>query len=425
VNAVPRRFRLDARLRRSLDDRTTWYDYVMLARASLSFVTSLAFVSGVLTLGACGTSAENEPTSISNKGSGGKKAGSAASGGSGGNDGGAASAGSAGGGIPISAGGSQGGGGAPTCAAEAVQADAVKLPADIIWVVDQSGSMAQETAYVQKQINAFASAIAKSDVDYRVVMIANKGGSNAICVPEPLGGPGCGNAERFRLVSKTVSSTNGPQLALSELPKYVDFLRPNATKHFVFVTDDNSKISAKQLLDGLAAQKPDGLFAGVKIHAVFAWGDDQNKGCKGPFGSGAKYGSVYESLVTTTGGAKGVICEDDWTKVFTDITTAVISGAKVSCEIEVPAPPANKTLDPDLVNVQYLPGGTSGVGKPKALVRVASAAACGAAGGWYYDDPNAPKRILLCPTTCGTVQADGGAKLDVQFGCASVFDNPT
>jgi hypothetical protein len=389
-----------------------------------------ALVSVVAAASACGTSEESTgeptirpPTNSKGGSSAGTKGGAAgASSASQGGHGGAA-AGAAGAGTGIEIGGSSAGGsgGQATCASEGAKADLVELPADIIWVVDQSGSMNQETAYVKEQINNFAATIAKSSVDYRVVMIANDTGSNAICVPPPLASNKCGNAERFRLVAKTVASTNGPSIALSEYAKYADFLRPEATKHFVFVTDDNSKMSAAEFLAGLKKLPPAGIFDDVKIHAVFAFGDDEAKGCKGPFGSGAKFGSVYDSLVKTTGGAKGVICEDDWTKVFTDITTAVISGSKVSCELTVPPPPKGKTLDPDLVNVAY----TKAEGeKPTTLVRVANAAACTAAGGWYYDNPTAPKFIELCPASCTEVQAQVGAKVDVQFGCASIVDIP-
>ncbi len=395
---------------------------------SWAWLLGVALVSGAL--GACGADESEEvnakPSSSKKTGKGGSGGkGSAGNGGSAGqDDDGDAGSGGAAGSVTISLGGSGGngsGGAGPTCAAEGAQADAVVLPADIIWVVDQSGSMDKETDYVQKQINTFASAIAKSAIDYRVVMIANPSSGNKICVPAPLGGANCGNAARFRLVAKTVGSTNGPKIALDEYPKYSDFLRPNATKHFVFVTDDESSLAAQAFLDGLKAKQPAGMFASLKIHAVFAWGDDKVKGCKGPFGAGAKYGAVYETLVQKTGGAKGVICEDDWSKVFADITTAVVTGSKVSCEVSVPAPPKGKALDPALVNVQYVPGGT---GTPADILRVPGAADCGAKGGWYYDNPTTPTRILLCPASCESVQKDDAAKIDVKFGCASVFDTP-
>jgi len=50
-------------------------------------------------------------------------------------------------------------------------------------------------------------------------------------------------------------------------------------------------------------------------------------------------------------------------------------------------------------------------------------AACGATGGWYYDDNRAPTRVTLCPATCDRTQqelAAGSARIEVQFGCQTV-----
>jgi hypothetical protein len=51
--------------------------------------------------------------------------------------------------------------------------------------------------------------------------------------------------------------------------------------------------------------------------------------------------------------------------------------------------------------------------------RVESAAACGATtGGFYYDDPKNPARIILCPSSCeGVRKGRSTAKVDVFLGC--------
>jgi len=302
------------------------------------------------------------------------------------------------------------------CAGTAVAADFVKIPSDIIWVVDQSGSMNQETAYVQQKLNDFATLIDASGIDYHVVMIANPTSTNPICVPPPLGGPSCGDNVRFKLVPIKVGSTNGPQLAVANYSGYSSFLRPEAAKHFVFVTDDNSAWSAAMFTSSLLALPPAGMFTGFKVHAIYAFGTPGGLGCTGPFGTGAAEGTVYTELVAQTGGAAGVICTGDWTQVFQDITQAVVSGARVSCELAMPTPPMGQTLDTALVNVRYLPGG---VAPGDTIPKVNSAADCGAAGGWYYDDPVAPTKIIMCPTTCDNVQNDPAANLKVELGCQS------
>lgn len=300
------------------------------------------------------------------------------------------------------------------CAGTETTASFIKLPTDIIWIVDQSGSMNQETQYVQTKINDFAALINASNIDYRVVMIATPTGSNAICVPGPLGGASCGNNTSFRLVNQRIGSHDAPSLTISRYSSYSDFLRPNATKHFVFVTDDNSTMSATSFTNGVGALTPSGMFTGFKVHAIYAYGNGQSTGCTGPFGSGAADGTNYTTLVTNTGGARGVICQDDWNQVFTDITTAVVSGSQVSCELAIPAPPQGETLDPAKVNVKYQSGATS-----STLPQVPSMADCGPSGGWYYDDNAAPTKITLCPTTCSDVQNDPAANLKIELGCST------
>ena len=301
------------------------------------------------------------------------------------------------------------------CAGTEVTADFVQLPTDIIWVVDQSGSMNQETAYVQAKINDFVSLINASNIDYHVVMMASPSGSNAICVPGPLGGASCGNNTRFRLANVRIGSTNGPSLAISNYSLYSDFLRADATKHFVFVTDDNSAMSAANFTTAVNNLQPAGMFSGFKVHGIYAYGGSGNTGCTGPFGTGAANGTVYTTLVTQTGGARGVICQDDWNQVFQDITAAVISGSQVACEITIPAAPDGESIDPSKVNVKYQSSMTT-----ETLPRVPSADDC-TGSGWYYDDNTAPTKIMLCPSTCSSVQADPDANLKVELGCSTVI----
>jgi hypothetical protein len=304
------------------------------------------------------------------------------------------------------------------CAGSEVQANFVTRPSDIIWIVDQSGSMNQETQYVQAKINEFAQSIAMSNIDYRVTMIAAISGSNAICVPAPLSNGSCGNNTHFRLVDQRISSTDGPQRMLSTYSQYSDFLRLDGMKHIIFVTDDNSAMSATNYTNMLQALQPTGMFESYKVHAIYAYGNGTSSGCSGPFGTGAKDGTVYTTLVTQTMGARGVICEDDWTQVFTDISQAVVSGSQVSCELAIPEPETGETVDPAKVNVRYQMGG---VAPGSLLPQVPSAADCTGAGGWYYDDNTAPTTITLCPTTCTSVQGDPEANVKVEFGCSTVI----
>lgn len=96
-----------------------------------------------------------------------------------------------------------------------------------------------------------------------------------------------------------------------------------------------------------------------------------------------------------------------------------IRAAALACEFVIPDPPEGEELDPGLVNVEYTPSDGSGA---VTIPGVAGAGDCGAGPGWYYDNPQNPTQILLCPGSCNLVQADGEADVKVIFGCATIAD---
>lgn len=357
-------------------------------------------------------------------GSGGSGTGGASGGGTGGT---LASGGASGSGGSLSVGGASSGGASGSggsgasgdaCAETTAEAEVIPLPADIIWAVDQSGSMNQETAYVQTKINEFTNAIAASNVDYRVVMVASPTGGNAVCVPPPLSGGSCGDGPRFKLIDHHVESNDALQIIVSEYPNYSSFLRPNALKHFVVITDDNSDMSAANFTAALGGFQPPGMFSKWKFHAVYSYGSVPVVGCLGAFGTGALVGTVYAQLVQQTGGVQDQICNGTWQPLFTEVTKQIIDGAKVSCTYTVPSDP---NLDPTKVNVDYF---QSGAPPGQAILRATDASQCGGPGtaAWYFDDNANPTQIFLCPSICSVIQGNVNAKVQVRFGCEdSIF----
>jgi hypothetical protein len=152
------------------------------------------------------------------------------------------------------------------CAAASVGALVERLPVDIIWVVDNSSSMAPAIAEVQSGMDAFARRLATSDLDYRLIVLSLRGtgettisGSRRfqVCIPEPVAGPGCAdNAPRFYQIEVDIKSTQPLEQILGTLaqtagytegterggPPWRDLLRPEATKSIVVVTDDNARL---------------------------------------------------------------------------------------------------------------------------------------------------------------------------------------
>jgi hypothetical protein len=106
-----------------------------------------------------------------------------------------------------------------------------------------------------------------------------------------------------------------------------------------------------------------------------------------------------------------------------DLITALndIRKSALTCDYQIPMI-AGRPLDLNLVNIMVR------VGPPPSneqqLGRVDSLAACGAKGGWYFDNPAAPTRIQLCPTTCDPLLKTTGSGLTVLIGCRVVIQPP-
>lgn len=184
---------------------------------------------------------------------------------------------------------------AEVCTVETFQAESVKKPLDILVVVDNSGSMGEETAAIEANVNKnFAQILAASGIDYRVILFGwDKvafGGGLGVCVEPPLGPSPCKGrgatdspnaSPRFFHFLDEVGSTDawcrlsstaakGPftnhWFAMSPIgpngrpkPKYdplfdagwVSLLRPDAFKSLLVITDDTMGLTVR----------PDGAFS--------------------------------------------------------------------------------------------------------------------------------------------------------------------
>lgn len=406
-----------------------------------------AFAASIGLLAACGSAGGTgaDATSGSTGGSGGGvaasggSAGTSAAGGASSDDGGAGKGGAgAGGGISTSG----SGGSMPiddACAGFVEKADAKVLPADIIWAIDTSGSMSEESTFVQQKLNAFAGGILGTGIDVRVVMVAAEYGCplagwcpplpiEGVCIVPPLGSGGCpkdNNPPLYLHDTTTVNSNDGLNVLLATFPKWKANLRPEATKTIIVVTDDDAtatpygpsafpdgaKGSAKKFIADFTAQDP-ALLKGWKMSGIYSFTKCQ---------TAAAIGSVWDEIVTQTGGVKGDLCTQNFQPIFNDLAKGIVSGAKLACTWKIPVPPAGQTFDPSKVNVHF----TAGSGAQSDLLFVQSAKDCDPKeGGWYYDDPQKPTAVVACPASCGVIQADSAAKIAVQFGCATKVAEP-
>ena len=90
-----------------------------------------------------------------------------------------------------------------------------------------------------------------------------------------------------------------------------------------------------------------------------------------------------------------------------------IRGASLPCEYEIPAPPnPGDELDYENIRLRFKAIG----GATTEIDNVGAQANCGA-GGFHYDDPVNPTKIVLCPETCQLVRTDDEAVMDILFAC--------
>jgi hypothetical protein len=388
--------------------------------------------------------------------------------------------------------------GPATCAAVTGQATLRKKPMDIIISIDNSGSMAGEIQAVQQRVNEdFASIIEASEIDYRVILVSHYGnvhdenesapydGAFGVCIGDPLGGSACpadsddatptlvNDRPRFFHDSINIGSGNmwcqlasSFSQATSSAPNgWGGWLRPEAFKVFIGITDDSPRLNSggtngqcatsSNLSDNLAgAQQFESLLFGLSSQfgtsdaRNYAWysivgmaGNDasnptplqpsaavESNCCQGngsavtcpasdftPDADGVRAGTGYQELSRMTGGLRYPSCfNDNFDAMFNAVAQGVIERSSASCEYALPDPEGG-TINPANIVATYHP---SGVGQADVtLSRVVAADQCGSTQGFYLDDNDSPTRLFLCPQACNVVQADDNARIDIDFGC--------
>jgi hypothetical protein len=120
-----------------------------------------------------------------------------------------------------------------------------------------------------------------------------------------------------------------------------------------------------------------------------------------------------DSIAQSGGTGTAFLVNDANTSAFIEALKQIKLKA-IACEYAVPKPQSGTDVDYSKVNFQYTPGG----GSAELVGNTKDAASCDPVkGGWYYDVPAKPTKILLCPSTCGSLQSDANAKINIILGC--------
>jgi hypothetical protein len=96
----------------------------------------------------------------------------------------------------------------------------------------------------------------------------------------------------------------------------------------------------------------------------------------------------------------------------------VIAGIPLTCNFNIPPPPAGQTLDRGKVNVTY----TDGTGTATTVGRDASLDALECKNGWQYSPDYT--QVTLCGDLCEAVKADPRATVTIVLGCTTIIEPP-
>ena len=223
------------------------------------------------------------------------------------------------------------------------------VPVDFVMVIDNSGSMRDTVRQVETNLGSFSRRLVEANIDYRFVMVselarAPGSGGTAICVPEPMAGPGCTDSDRFRHFDRSVGSHS----ALANLVEcfdgcgdnrrggYKDVMRPGSLLQFIVVSDDEARMSWDQFI---AAMRGMGIPEFI-MHGVVGL---QNRGCV------ADVGDQYIQGAGQTGGQLLNICDQDWGDVLNVILESTIDRLLATFTL-------GHSADPNSIEVYRLDG---------------------------------------------------------------------
>jgi von Willebrand factor type A domain len=299
---------------------------------------------------------------------------------------------------------------------------AMSTPLDIYIMLDQSGSMADDNKWtdVTAALDAF---VAQPNLDGIAVGIQYFGiedsGFDDVCTVATYATP---EVEIAPLpgVATAIKNSIGAHSPISGTPTYealegaVSHAKTWAGAHtsdttvVVLATDGEpmSNCGAETLssVEGVAQM---GASSAPKI-LTFVIGVDDGTNLSNLDGIASSGGTGSAYIVNAGSNAEAQ---------FVAALNA-IRGTVLGCTYQIPVPSSGSANFSE-VNIVYTPGGG---GSPMTIPQVPSMAMCPSSGNaWYYDNPSAPTEIILCSSTCGTIEADTTGSVGITLGCMTVI----
>lgn len=304
------------------------------------------------------------------------------------------------------------------CGAREAMAVEIRRPIDAIVLPDESASMGPARDSVAMAMETtFRTTMEAEDIDYRVIW----NGTTPLPMIEATG----------RLTRNPIGLGSGDDAmfkpALDTYEAWRPALRDDALKVFIHFTDATSGTGAAisgyagTFDEVLVAREPAmwgttgdyrfvyhgfvGLTPNTPPEAPYEPTDPVVSGsCSGSFVNPV----ALQEMARRTGGLRFPLCDfAGFDAVFRRIAESAIERASVACELELPVPPTGMTIDLATLAVRY-----TGAAGTEVLLRAADAGACTDASFLLETD-----RVVLCPTACDRIEADGTAVLTLLTGC--------
>lgn len=338
------------------------------------------------------------------------------------------------------------------CTEDRYSADFRYKPVDVIFVIDNSGSMRDEIESIERNINEnFASIVGEAGVDFRVIVISRHGEGGPfdsdICIASPLSGTDCepvpqapATTDRYYHLDVEVSSDDAFDRILSTYAGgWSQWLRDDAFKAFVLFTDDESRQEiggeepTAQNFERQLLQIGDGQFGAdgsrnYVFHSVVGVAPKEDP--RQAYGPGEPLvdaqcttaeskGFAYQRLSIVTGGLRYPVCEfESYDAVFGEVATGIIEDAQIDCSIRLPPVAEDQALDRDRMVLQFTPEEGAST---RVVTRVENEAACGS-DNFYLSEST----VELCPDVCQRATASQTGELVVLAECdVRTCDDPT
>ncbi|MBX3262592.1 MAG: VWA domain-containing protein [Labilithrix sp.] len=188
-------------------------------------------------------------------------------------------------------------------------------------------------------------------------------------------------------------------------------------KFLVLITDGAETCAPEQQGDFVATTVTNAALVGIRTFVIGAPGSE---GARAFLSQVAWNGQTAKSATCTHAAAPANVgdCHFDLTNASTNLAAQLnaaldqISREALGCEYDVPSP-SSGTLDYDLVNVIYDPSN----GPPRTLKQDTSKPCAGGADGWQYSSDR--KKIFLCGAACTAVKSDPNGNVSIALGCAT------